>query len=82
MLHFLAGEADLIAYDFGSGGMELTFVFCKLKGAQRLSITASKSIGIVETDNCFISLELYSAEEWATGGDGFEPIVIVKCEGC
>ena len=33
MLYFLACEADLIAYDFGSGGMELTLIFCKLKGA-------------------------------------------------
>ena len=41
----LAGEAYLVASDFGLGGMELAFVLCNLKGAQGLVVGGAEPVG-------------------------------------
>ena len=45
VLDLLAGEAYLVACDFGLGGMELAFVLCNLKGAQGLVVGGAEPAG-------------------------------------
>lgn len=81
MLDILCGQADLVTYDFGRGGLELAFVLGNLKGARGLAVGGVEPLGIVEADESLVALNFYRTEEGTAGRQAVEPVVVVEGEG-
>ena len=82
MLHLLACEAYLIAYDGGFSRVEFSLVFGNLEGAQGLSVGRMEPLGVVEADQSLLALELYGAEQRAGWYDGGVTVVVVQSQDC